>query len=125
MNVPKINEAIENVKSNAGNGLVAMDIWSKGDGIPITGHNSQPQAAALCNKIYSQLVAAMKGANFPSDVSDYTIRVADGKMILVGLIADTDYMYGMLMDTKLTQLGLIINVIAPTFIREVGEAVKS
>lgn len=125
MNVSRVNEAIENVRNNAGNGLVAMDIWSKGDGIPIAGHNSQPQAAALCNRIYSQLVAAMKGASFPSDISDYTIRVGDGKMIIVGTIADTDYLYGMLMDTKVTQLGMILNVIAPTFIREVGEGIRS
>lgn len=125
MNVSKLNDAIENLKNNAGNGLAAMDIWSKADGIPIAGHNCQPQAAALCNRIYSQLVAAMKGANFPSDIADYSIRISDGKMIIVGLIADTDYMYGMLMDTKLTQLGMIINVLAPTFVREAGEALKS
>lgn len=124
MNIAKINNAVENVKNNAGNGLVAMDIWSKNDGIPIAGHNSQPQASALCNKIFAQIVTAMKGAGFPSDVSDYTIRVTDGKMILVGLIGASDYMYGMLMDTKLTQLGLIINVIAPTFIKEMSEALE-
>lgn len=125
MNVSKLNDAVESLKSNAGSGLVAMDIWNKTDGIPIAGHNSQPQAAALCNRIYSQLVAAMQGSNFPSDISDYTIRIADGKMIMVGIVSDTEYMYGMLMDTKLTQLGMIINVLGPAFVRGVGEAIKS
>ncbi len=42
MNVKKLNEAIEALKEDVGDGLVACDIFTVADGMSIASYNPQP-----------------------------------------------------------------------------------
>ena len=46
MNIPKLKEAIDTLRDDLGEGMLATDIFSKQDGQSVEGYNSQPAACA-------------------------------------------------------------------------------
>ena len=121
MNAKKLNEAIEVQKENLGDGLLATDIYASADGQSLVGHNSNPQACALFNRITNMLNGALDGSAFPKLSGFYAINLEGGNMVIV--IPLGDFQWGMLIDTNKTQLGLLLNVAIPKMI-EAFEAAK-
>ncbi|MCK4836832.1 MAG: response regulator [Candidatus Aminicenantes bacterium] len=114
MNVKKLNEAIEVLKENMGEGLLATDIFDTADGQSIIGWNSNPQACALFNRITNYMNEALDGAGFPALGRYYIMDLAGGKMVVV--IALGEYQWGMLVDRAKVQLGLLLNIVMPKII---------
>lgn len=121
MNVKKLNDAIAIQQEHLGNGLLATDIYASSDGQSLVGWNSNPQACALFNRITNMLYGALDGSAFPKLTGYYLINLEGGHMVVV--IPMGDYQWGMLIDTKKTQLGLLLNVAIPSMI-EAFEAAR-
>ncbi len=121
MDVQKLNEAIEIEKRDLGEGLLATDIFSSSDGQSVAGYNTNPQACALFNKITGDLSDSLVGSGFPGLGRYYILDLVDGKMVVV--IPLGDYQWGMLIDTKKVQLGLLLNVVMPKMINAFEEAI--
>lgn len=115
MNLKKLNEAIAIQKENLGAGLLATDIYSSADGQSIAGWNPNPQACALFNRITNMLYGALDGSAFPKLTGYYIINLEGGHMVVV--IPMSDYQWGMLIDTKKIQLGLLLNIAIPEMIK--------
>ncbi|MBN2695618.1 hypothetical protein JXR93_13235 [bacterium] len=124
MNVSAIQKAIDDVKKNGGDGIVAMDIFGRQDSMAIAGFNTNPQACALFNRIFSQLIKSLEGANFPTNLSYYTLMLEDGKAVFVGHIKGSEFMYGMLTDFTKIQQGMLTNIILPQFIKQITSAIN-
>lgn len=121
MKVVKLREAIELLKENGGPGLMAMDVFGD-DGLSLAGFNTNPQACALFNRIFGQVIKSLKGSGFPSELNYYVLMLDDKKCVLVGKIEGSTYLYGMLINTTLLQLGLLLNVVIPDFLESLKEA---
>lgn len=121
MNIQKLNEAIETLKKDLGDGLLASDIWMSQDGQSIAAYNSRPEATALFNELTTNMNKTLKGAGFPILGRFYLLDLADKKMAIV--IPMGDYGWGMLVDGAKSQLGLLLNVALPHAIDVFEEAI--
>lgn len=121
MDVQKLNQAIEIQKKDLGEGLLATDIFAKADGQSVTGYNSNPQACALFNKMTGDLHDSLVGSGFPGLGKYYILDLVDNMMVVV--IPLGDYQWGMLINTKKVQLGLLLNVVMPKMIDAFEESI--
>jgi len=121
MNVSKLNEAVEILKETLGGALMATDIWSSADMQSIAGFNHQPVATALFGQIINSTNVALKDSGFPVLGKYCLFDLADGKMVV--LIPMGDYAWGMLVDGKKVQLGLLLNIALPKAIGAFEEAI--
>ena len=123
MNIKKMKEAVDKLKEDVGEGLLATDIFSAADGQSIYGHNSNPKACALFNQLTNFLMKSLKGSNFPPLGKYYIIDLTDTKMVVV--VPMGDFQWGMLVDTKKTQTGLLVNVILPELVQVFQDSLVS
>jgi hypothetical protein len=120
MNIKKLRSAVDKLKEDLGDGLVTTDIWMVADGQSICGYNPQPKATALFNQVTTFLTKSLKTSNFPALGKFYIIDLTDNKMVMV--IPMEDYQWGMMVDTRSVQMGLLLNVILPDIVLKFKEA---
>ena len=123
MNVSKLNKSIDTLKENLGGALLATDIWSSSDMQSIAGWNTQPAATALFGQIINSTNQALEGSGFPRLGKYVIFDLVDGKLVV--LIPMGDFAWGMLVDGKKTQLGLLLNVALPKAIAAFEDAITS
>ena len=123
MDVKKLEEIIKNFKKELGDALFATDIWTTADGTIIAGLNPQPAAAALFNRISLLVNNALKGAKFPLLNKYYILHLEGGN--ISAAMQFGDYQWGILVDTKQVQLGLLLNVHIPNTMDAIKEALAA
>jgi YesN/AraC family two-component response regulator len=123
MNVSKLNKSVETLKESLGGALLATDIWGTADMQSIAGWNSQPAATALFGQIINSTNQALQGSGFPGLGKYCIFDLVDGKLVV--LIPMGDYAWGMLVDGKKAQLGLLLNVALPKAIAAFEDAITS
>ncbi len=123
MNVQKLNKSIEILKESLGGALMATDIWSSTDMQSLAGWNSQPVATALFGQIINSTNKALKESGFPILGKYCVFDLVDGKMVV--LIPMGEYGWGMLIDGKKAQLGLLLNLSLPKAIAAFEDAITS
>ena len=121
MDIKKLNAIIEKVKEDVGDGLLSTDIWTAADGQAIVGYNSNPKATALMNRMIAITNEALTDAKFPL-LNRYFIHHLEGDHLGMTTIIG-NYRWGMLIDLKKTQLGLLLNVVVPKVMDSIKEAV--
>jgi hypothetical protein len=122
MDIKKLNGIIKNLTEDLGDALLTTDIWANIDGQILVGYNSLPEAAALLNQVYHQIVDTLKEADFPPLDKFVSFNLQGDKMTFCLLFED--YQWGMLFDTTRIQLGLLFNVITPKCIEGFNEALS-
>jgi len=122
MNTKKLKEAIEVLKSDLDSALVSCDIYPTGVGTPLAGYNSNPQAAALFDRVTSYIVKALDGSGFPV-LNDYYLMDLKGNNLVVVLMFD-EYQWSMLIDKDKINLGLLLNIALPNAKKALEEAIK-
>jgi len=121
MDVKKLNESVEVLKKDLGEGLLACSIFDSKDGQSIIAFNPQPAADALFIRVTSMIKESLDGAGFPALGKYYIMDLVDNKMSV--LVVMGDYQWGMLFDRTKTQLGLLLNVALPKAIDSFEEAI--
>jgi hypothetical protein len=121
MDVKKLNEVLQGFKKDMGDALFATDIWTTADGQIIAGLNPQPAAAALFNRITLLINDALKTAKFPLLNRYYLLHLEGGNTSMAMQIGD--YQWGILVDLKKVQLGLLLNVEIPKIMDAIKEAI--
>lgn len=120
MDTKKINQIIEKMQKDLGEGLLATDLWNVNDAQSIAGFNPQPKAVALFNQVTEYLTESLKRSGFPSLGKYYIIDLEDGKYVVV--IPMNPYQWGMLIDGNKVKLGLLLNITIPEMISAFTEA---
>jgi len=123
MNVSKLNRSVDTLKENLGGALLATDIWANIDMQSLAGWNTQPAATALFGQITLSISQALEGSGFPAIGKYLIFDLVDGKLIVI--IPMGEFAWGMLVDGKKTQLGLLLNVALPKAIAAFEDAVTS
>jgi hypothetical protein len=123
METKELNAIIKKLEEELGDALLATDIWTTVDGQSLAGFNPQPKACALFNRMTSRLNTALKSAKFPM-VNKYFLLHLEGDEVAM-TIPLGDYHWGMLVDAKKAQLGLILNVVIPDTIDAIKKAVTA
>jgi YesN/AraC family two-component response regulator len=123
MNVSKLNNSIEILKESLGGALLAADIFGTADMQSVTGFNSNPAACALFGQIITSTNRALKDSGFPVLGKYCLFDLVDAKMVV--LIPMGDFIWGMLIDGKKAQLGLLLNIALPKAIAAFEDAITS
>ena len=120
MNIAKLNDAVEKLKTDLGQGLLSTDIWFSADGQSIAGYNHQPKATALFNRITKMINSTLSESGFPELAKYYLLDLVDNKIVIV--IPMDEYQWGMLLDSTKAPLGLLLNIAVPHAITSFEEA---
>ncbi len=120
MNVQKLNQAVETMKKDLGDGLLATDIWIVADGVSIAAYNPQPKATALFNQLTSYLADTLRDSGFPGLGKYYLLDLVDNNMVII--LPMGEYRWGMMVDSSKIQLGLLLNIVIPKIIDAFEEA---
>ena len=123
MNVSKLNKSIETLKDSLGGALLAVDIFGTADMQSVAGFNSNPAACALFGQIIVSTNMALKDSGFPILGKYCLFDLVDAKMVV--LIPMGDFVWGMLIDGKKAQLGLLLNIALPKAIAAFEDAITS
>jgi DNA-binding response OmpR family regulator len=123
MNVSKLNKSIETLKESLGGALMAVDIFGTADMQSVAGFNSNPAACALFGQIIVTTNRALKDSGFPILGKYCLFDLVDSKMVV--LIPMGDFVWGMLIDGKKAQLGLLLNIALPKAIAAFEDAITS
>ncbi|MDY0296918.1 MAG: response regulator [Acidobacteriota bacterium] len=121
MNVKQMEKAVEVLKDDLGDGMLATDIIDANDGQSLAGWNTQAKASALFAELTSLMDKTLKGAGFPALGRYYIIDLVDDKMVV--LITMGSFLWGMLLDSKKAKLGLLLNIAIPKAIDAFEEAI--
>lgn len=122
MNIQKLNNAIEIVKRDLGESLLATDIYTSGDGTSIAGHNSNPKACALFNELTTNLVKSLDSSGFPGLNEYYMLHLKDGHLVIVVYLIE--YQWGFLVDSDKVKLGLLLNIVIPNAVQAFIDALE-
>jgi len=120
MDVQKLNQTIELMKKDLGEGFLATDIFTIADGVSVASYNGQPKACALFNQLTNYLSETLDGSDLPSLGKYYILDLVDNKMIVV--LPMEEYRWGILVDSSKIMLGLLLNIVIPKIIDEFEDA---
>lgn len=123
VDVNRLNQVIQEMKSQFGDGLLAMDIWERESGTSVAAHNTQPAAISLFNNVTQAILAAFDGTGFPSLDRYYLINLEAGHNVVIMRNAN-DYVTGMLLSTASTDAATVVGSAVPKVLAEVDAAVS-
>jgi hypothetical protein len=122
MNVAKLNAAVELLKSNLGESLLSTAIAMNVDGQPIASFNSSPKFAALIVKVINVINDTTRVGGLPQIGKYATFDLQDDRVLVVLPLGE--YIWGILLDSAKTQMGLLLNIEIPRAIDAFAEAVS-
>jgi CheY-like chemotaxis protein len=120
MDISKLNQAMEVLKEELGEGLIGSGIVTRSDGKTIIDFNSHPKAGALFSQITKYLIRVLKECNMPPIGKYYFIHLADDRGIVA--IPLGEYEWRIMVDFKKVTLGLLLNVILPKIMNAFEDA---
>lgn len=123
LDIPKLHQAIDILKSSLNEALISTDIYSSEDSQSIVAWNSNPAACALFGQITAMLGKSLKELSYPS-LGRYYLLYLEGKKVLL-VIPLGDYQWIMLIDSSKIQLGMLLNIAIPKAIGILEEALTA
>ena len=120
MNIQKLNQAIETLREDIGEGLISCDTFTVSDGMSVASYNPQPRASALFNQLTTNLMKTLKGARFPNLNKYYILDLEGDHMVIILPLGD--YRWGMLVNSNKVQLGLLLSIAIPNSIESFESA---
>jgi hypothetical protein len=112
--VSKFDKAIELLKKEIGETLLASDIFTIEDSKTITSYKSSAKIAELFNEMNRDINAHLKEMKLPPIGKYYILDLANSKTLIV--VTFTKYRWAMLLDSRKLKLGLLLNLILPDII---------
>ncbi len=113
-------KAIEELKSELGDGVVTTDIWhSKGEAKSLAGDNLQPRMIVLFNEVTRVLEKILQGSNVPGLGSYYLVQLENDHVVVIVVFGE--YQQLMLVDLTKTTMGVLISVALPKVLESLNE----
>lgn len=112
--------AVQDLRSVLRDGLIATDIWDRGDGLSLAGFNQQPVAVALFTRITIELESSLTDSNFPPLARYYLLDMEGNHTVVV--INHGNLLQGVLVDNKRANLGILISVAIPRMLDAIAKA---
>jgi hypothetical protein len=124
MNIQKLNDCMEIIKRDLGEGLIASSIVSTADGQTLVAtEKSSAGAATIFNEVTAYIQKSLAQGPYPQLGRYYYLDCVGNKGLF--FIPFGDYQWGIAIDTKKTKLGLLLNVVLPNIVNAFEEAVTS
>ncbi|WP_024539006.1 hypothetical protein [Comamonas badia] len=121
VDINKLEQLIEDLRSLLKDGLAATDIWDRSTGLSLAGYNAQPAAVALFNQLTGDLVDTLSGAGFPK-LNRYYLLDLDADNAVVIMRHGDDLLQGALLNSKKVNMGILFSIAIPKAIDAVAKA---
>jgi hypothetical protein len=121
IDVHKLEAAIEELKGQLKEGLIATDIWDRQTGLSLAAFNSLPTAVALFTQIVKTLGDTLQSSGFPKMKRYFFIELEDDKTTMI-ILHGNDLLQGIVLDTAKVNLGLLLVMALPATIEAVRAA---
>lgn len=121
VDIAKLEFAIEELRGVLKDGLMAVDIWDRQNGLSLASFNAQPAAVALFTQVTNDLASALSTAGFPG-LNRYYLLDLDGDSSVLIVRHGTDLLAGLLLNNKKANLGLLVAVALPRLLDAVAKA---
>ncbi len=124
MNIAKLNECLENLKRDLGEGLIASSIITTSDYQTIAAtEKSSPVTASIFGEVTNFIQNALSKGPYPQLGKFYYMDLVGNRGLI--FIPLGDYQWGVAIDTKKCKLGLFMNIILPAMITDFEEAITT
>lgn len=121
LDIGLLDKAVTNAKDGLKDGLLSLDIWDRETGLGLAGHNPNPAATALFNKITTDISGILRDSGFPGLSRYYLLDLRDNKTVLIGIHGST-LLSGALLDSSKSSLGIVLGVVMPKLMSDVKAA---
>ena len=122
IDLERLNQCVDAMKSLLKEGLLAMDIWNLHDGLSLAGYNSPPAAVGLFTQLTGELVSTLQDSGFPGLNRYYLLDMEGDHTIMI--IRHGDLLQGLLLNNKKVNLGVLLSVALPRSLEMVGQATR-
>lgn len=120
MNVQKLNECMEMLKKEMGDGLLASSIINTSDAKTLVTTERLKSGTAAVSGI-TAVIRKSKSQGYPALGRYYYLDLAGNKGLL--FIPFGEYQWGIAIDTRKAKLGLLLNMVLPKVMNAFEEAV--
>jgi hypothetical protein len=120
MNIARLEQVVADMQANL-RGLIATDIWERDSRRSLASLASQPAAVALFGDLTANLKDALGGAGFPGLNRFFILDLEADNTVMV-IQHGTDILQGLLLNTKLTNMGTMLSIGLRTAQQGVEEA---
>lgn len=122
MNLEKLEDAMEMLKKELGEGLISSGIVDLTDRRTIVAFNADPKAGALFSQITKYLIKVLEQCNMPKLGDYYLVNLADNSTVIA--VPMGDFEWRIVIDLKKVTLGLLLNVTLPKVLNAFSQAVE-
>ncbi|WP_052592786.1 hypothetical protein [Luteipulveratus mongoliensis] len=121
IDIAKLEETVAVTKALLKEGLLATDIWDTTTGLSLAAHNPQPEATAMFNMLTLEMHKTLTESGFPGLGGYYILELQEHNMAVVQMHGDT-LMSGMLLNSGVVNLGVLVSVAIPKYAKGVAAA---
>lgn len=121
----KLTVILKTLSNDLGEGLVATEIWTASDGLPLVNnqkYNSNPKVAPLFNEVTKKLSKTLAESDYPGLGNYYFINL-DNNLLAVVLTIES-YRQFVLVDISKTPVGLLMSVALPNLLNILTDEMK-
>ena len=122
MNVQKLQEALDTLKTDLDGALLSSVIWEKKSGLSMVSYNPNDKGVALIGRLTNEMESSLNDLGFPP-FGKYQITDLDMDAIML-IINSGDYIWGNLIDKSKVTLGFLINIAMPKADKMLSEAIN-
>lgn len=112
--VSKFDKAVELLKKEIGETLLASGIFTIEDSKTITSYKSSAKTAELFNEMSKNINKYLKKMKLPSIGKYYILDLANSKTLII--VTFNKYRWAILLDSRKLKLGLLLNLVLPDII---------
>ncbi len=108
---------LKTLSDDLGEGLVATEIWTASDGLPLVNdkrYNSNPKVASLFNEVTKKLSKILNALDYPGLGNYYFINLDNNLLAVVFTIGS--YRQFVVADIAKIPVGLLISVVLPNLL---------
>jgi hypothetical protein len=118
----RVNQLIEQLKNDLGDGFLATDIWTTAYGQPLVGYRSKPNTAAMFNEVTQKLDKTLQASQYPGLGNYYLVNLANNRLAVI--VSNGTYQQLLLVDLSKTTMGMLMSVVLPRLLGSLKEITR-
>lgn len=121
LDIEALDTHLAEIRGLLKDGLLSASIWARETGLSLVDYQPSHVSIALFNRLTDEIHSTLSGAGFPGLRRYYYIDLEDNQSVLI-LCHGNDLMEGLIMDSKRTNLGILLSVAVPKALKAVESA---
>lgn len=118
LDIDALEDHLTELRSLLKDGLLSASIWARATGLSLVDYQPSHVSIALFNQLTDEIHATLSGSGFPGLKRYYYVDLQDDQSVLI-LCHDDDLLEGLILDSKRTNLGILLSVAVPKALKAI------